>query len=189
MAVARARAESKPKEENPRPPFGSVDGKWNPSGRSRLVSNEELERIRPLIPTIAAGFPRGLQRMMPDAPLENVLAALWRDGTVIIENAVSEECCDRTIEEMGPYLKGEFGDDFGGRTTERLGGVVARAPSSCEIVAHPLLIKLCEGVLGRQILNMTFDELLDTCASSPSLVQMFSVLSLILPSLVQMFSR
>jgi|EP01043_Picozoa_sp_COSAG02_P006751 hypothetical protein len=168
--LARAN-ESKPKQEMPSAPFGAVDGTWNPSGRRRLVSNEELERMRPLIPTIAASFPRGLQRMTSDAPLENVLAALWRDGTVIIEQAVSEECCDRTVQEMGPYLKGKFGDDFGGRTTERLGGVVARAPSSCEIVAHPLLIKLCEGVLGRQILNMTAEELLDTCAFCSSLVQ------------------
>ena len=66
--------ESEPKEEMPRPPFGAVDGTWNPSGRRRLVSNEELERMRPLIPTIASSFPSGLQRMLPDAPLENVLA-------------------------------------------------------------------------------------------------------------------
>ena len=64
-----------------------------------------------------------------------------------------------------------------GRTTERLGGVVARAPSSCEIVAHPLLIKLCEGILGRQILNMAAEELLETCASSPNACAM-----LLLPS-------
>jgi hypothetical protein len=147
----------------PKLPFGSVDGTWNPSGRRRLVDNAELEQMRPLIPDIAASLGRGLQRLAPDAALEQVLAALWRDGAVIVERAVSEACCDRTIEEMTPYLGSQgYGDDFGGKTTERLGGVVARAPSSCEIVGHPLLIKLCEAILGRQLLNMTGEELMDT---------------------------
>lgn len=101
------------------------------------MDNEELERIRTLIPGIAASLAPGMQRMLPDAPLENVLSALWRDGCIIIERAISEECCDRTIAEMQPYLGSQgFGDDFGGKATERLGGVVARAPSSCEIVGR-----------------------------------------------------
>ena len=146
-------------------PFGAVDGvSWDPGGYRRLVGNEELERIRPLIPSVAASLGPGLQRVAPDAPLERAFAALWRDGAVIIERAVSEECCDRVVEEMEPYLAEQgFGrNEFSGSATKRLGGVVGRAPSSCEIVAHPLLIKLCEGILGRQMLSMAAEELLDT---------------------------
>ena len=68
----------------PRPLFGATDGTWNPSGRRHLVPNEELAHARPRMTTINASFLDGGQRMILDAPLEDILAACGRDDTAVI---------------------------------------------------------------------------------------------------------
>lgn len=120
----------------------------------------EIERELPnavqLLPPAAAGLVR-LQAS--DAPLLAAVAALFRDGAVIIEGAVSREACERVLEQMSPYVDGALhGDGFLGRQTQRASAVVSRSPASWEFIRHPLLLDICEGVLGRQILHSPTEE-------------------------------
>lgn len=122
------------------------------------------------LPSIASEtLAPGLVRLGPDAPMEHILAALWRDGAVIIECAVSAEVADRVALEMKPHLdtqqlEGDSTTDLrdsthGGSRTKRVGGVVGRSQASWDMVGHPLLQQICSLVLGRQLLHMSKDEL------------------------------
>ena len=76
----------------------------------QLTTNEDLERIRSELPALAAAMPNGLQALAPGDPLDDVLAALWRDGAVVLKNAVSGECADRVVAEMTPCEYGFCAD-------------------------------------------------------------------------------
>ena len=129
----------------------------------RETSNADLERIRSDLPSLAAALPPGLQHLAPGTPLATVLAVLHRDGACVLTRAVSDECADGVVAEMAPYLDAiAAGDTFTGVNTKRAGAVVARSPSSWEIVGHPMLLQVCEAVIGRQLLNMTEAELAET---------------------------
>ena len=129
----------------------------------RLTTNEELEDIRTRLPSLAEGLPAGLRSLPPGTPLETVLASLWRDGACILSNAVSDECADRVVDEMTPYMDSlAKGGDFTGLNTTRAGAVVARSPASWDIVAHPVLGQVCEAIIGRQIFNLNEEELART---------------------------
>merc|ERR1719161_2045155 len=56
-----------------------------------------VESIGPMVPGELAHLPR-------DAPPEIVVAHLYRDGGVIIDEAVSADTCDRVVSEMEPYI-------------------------------------------------------------------------------------
>lgn len=55
---------------------------------------------------------------------------------------------------MQPYSDATpFGTDSGlGKATKRSGAIVARSPAAWDIIAHPLLMDTCAGVLGEQLL-------------------------------------
>ena len=58
-------------------------------------------------------------------------------------------------EARGNNLVARINDRIGlyaGKVTKRVGALVARSPSSWPIVAHPLLLDVCAGALGRQLL-------------------------------------
>ena len=89
------------------------------------------------------------------APIVDILAALYRDGCVIIDVATDPASCDAVLAEMTPHLESAvFGDGFLGRQTKRASAVVARSRASWGLVQHPLLARVCEAVLGRQILHV-----------------------------------
>jgi hypothetical protein len=62
-----------------------------------------------------------------------------RDGFVITAAAVPEATCDAVLAELAPHLArtAYMADDGLGKTTRRTGSVVARAPSSWDLIAHP----------------------------------------------------
>ena len=110
--------------------------------------------------------------------IETLLAALYRDGAVILTNAVSDECADAVVAEMSPYVdaardakatadvqarfqRNNRGDDEAvrGHTSTRVGSVPSRSASSWPIMLHPALMKVCEAVIGRQVLHMDRHEL------------------------------
>jgi hypothetical protein len=130
---------------------------------ARTTDVDELEATRLQLPALAAQMPDGLQSLSPEQPLEAVLAALWRDGAVVLEHAVSDTCADRVVAEMTLYMDAlSKGDAFTGENTKRAGAVVGRSPASWEIVAHPMLLQVCEAVIGRQVLNQTPEGLSKT---------------------------
>ena len=84
-----------------------------------------------------------------DADGEAVAAALTEHGVAIVEHLVDEATCDRILDELAPYLAATptGGDDFTGFGTKRTGALLARSPASVDLVAHPLVLDVCERVL------------------------------------------
>jgi ectoine hydroxylase-related dioxygenase (phytanoyl-CoA dioxygenase family) len=72
--------------------------------------------------------------------------ALVEHGAIIIERLVDEDCCTRVAAELQPWLEATpFGADaFSGFTTRRTGALLTRAPSSLEMVAHPLVLDIVD---------------------------------------------
>jgi ectoine hydroxylase-related dioxygenase (phytanoyl-CoA dioxygenase family) len=88
-------------------------------------------------------------RLPASAPASEVAAALRRDGFAIVESLVAPEIMDRVRGELAPWMeKTPTGDDFGGRSTRRTGGLIARSPTSRELIMHPLVLGTVKDVLG-----------------------------------------
>jgi hypothetical protein len=83
-----------------------------------------------------------LAHLPADSPPEAVAEAVKADGAVIVDRLASAELMDRIEEELGPWAdRTPTGpDDFSGRRTRRTGGLVARSPSSRELVTNPLVL-------------------------------------------------
>jgi len=76
------------------------------------------------------------------ASADAVAEAVAADGAVIVDRLASPALMDRIGEELRPWLaRTPVGpDDFSGRSTRRTGALVARSPSSRELVMHPLAL-------------------------------------------------
>ncbi len=91
----------------------------------------------------------GLPRFDADAPVEEVAAAVATHGVAIVERLAPPELCDRVADELAPWIAATptGGDEFSGTATRRTGALLARAPSSVDLVAHPTVLGVCERVL------------------------------------------
>jgi ectoine hydroxylase-related dioxygenase (phytanoyl-CoA dioxygenase family) len=90
-----------------------------------------------------------LQHLPGAASAEDVLAALTKDGAVIVDQLVDDACIDAIIDEMAPYIdatpvgeKAIF-DDF----TQRTGGLVARSATARALITHPLILESAKRLL------------------------------------------
>lgn len=90
-----------------------------------------------------------LTRMPLHVTLEQHVDALRRDGVLVIENALSGSQLERLHAELDPVFDrtppGE--GEFVGRYTRRFGGLLAKAPSSLDLILHPRVLPLCERLL------------------------------------------
>lgn len=136
---------------------------------SRSANDAQLFSIQSRLPSLAATLPKGLVKLSaPSANFEEVLAALYRDGAVILLNAVSEEVVQQCKHELAPYLSAQNADlktrddTHGGSLTKRVGCIVGRSPASHAMVQHPLVLRICHAVLGKQLLNLSEEELNQT---------------------------
>ena len=91
-----------------------------------------------------------LQHLPPTAEPEDVARVLAADGAVIVDDVASTGLLDRFDAEIAPFVEAtQTGpDDFSGHNTRRTGSLVARAPSSRDLVMHPLVLGTCQQVLG-----------------------------------------
>ena len=90
-----------------------------------------------------------VEHLPATAPASEVVAALRRDGCAIVERLVAPEVMERVREELEPYVAATpYGDDFGGKQTRRTGGLVARSPTSRDLIMHPLVLDTVKDVLG-----------------------------------------
>src|ERR1043165_3729404 len=80
---------------------------------------------------------------------EEVAAALAEDGVAVIDHLVDGEVLDRAASELAPWIeRTPFGvDDFAGHRTKRTGALVARSPSSRELITHPAVLQTVKQVL------------------------------------------
>ncbi|MDA8056353.1 MAG: phytanoyl-CoA dioxygenase family protein [Actinomycetota bacterium] len=89
-------------------------------------------------------------RFTADVDASAVVTALAEQGCAIVERLAPPELCDRVEHELAPYAARTptGSDDFAGRNTRRTGALLARSPSATELVAHPLVLDVVDGVLG-----------------------------------------
>jgi len=80
--------------------------------------------------------------------VEEVAEVLAADGGAIIDRLVDPGIFDAMRSELAPFMADTpYGDDFSGHRTRRTGGLVARAPSSHQLVMHPLVAGAVGSVL------------------------------------------
>src|SRR5688572_2514111 len=91
-----------------------------------------------------------LQHLPSTAEPDEVAKVLADDGAVIVDEVASPVLLDRFDAEISPFIEAtKTGpDDFSGHNTRRTGALIARAPSSRELVTHPLALGTCRLVLG-----------------------------------------
>lgn len=71
-----------------------------------------------------------------------IVAALSRDGAVIIDEVVAPSVMDDVRHELAPWLDAtSYGpDEFSGRRTKRTGALIARSQTCRDLVMHPLVL-------------------------------------------------
>ncbi|MEI6630045.1 MAG: phytanoyl-CoA dioxygenase family protein, partial [Actinomycetota bacterium] len=81
---------------------------------------------------------------------DDIASALTSYGCVIIDELVDHQQVDALLSEMQPFIDATpLGqDDFTGRTTQRTGALLARSTASIDMVAHPLVLKVTQKILG-----------------------------------------
>ena len=80
----------------------------------------------------------------------DVVAALVRDGGVIVANQVGHDLVDAVAGELRPHFDKEgekFQNDFNGYKTLRLGGILGLSRTAAELIAHPRVIEIADAVL------------------------------------------
>jgi hypothetical protein len=91
-----------------------------------------------------------------DAPSENVVAALYRDGAVAVRDQLSGDVADAVLAELRPYFDREgrlTESDFNGYRTLRTRGVLARSRTSGELIGHSRMMEIADAVLRPHCIN------------------------------------
>ncbi|HEY1638944.1 MAG TPA: phytanoyl-CoA dioxygenase family protein [Rhizomicrobium sp.] len=90
-----------------------------------------------------------LMTFTPDAPADAMLAALTRDGAIIVRDAVDAATLARVNAELKPYIDATpiGADTFGGFKTTRTGAVMARSPAAGTLALNPVVRALADKVL------------------------------------------
>ncbi|WP_182349591.1 phytanoyl-CoA dioxygenase family protein [Tomitella gaofuii] len=102
-----------------------------------------------------------LQTLPPDCSVDEIVAAIGRDGGCIVRDVLSEDALAALDGDVTRLIEQtEAGtDEWAGTQTKRTGGLVARAPSSRPVVTHPLVLAAANTMLGgfceRIQLNLT----------------------------------
>ena len=85
-----------------------------------------------------------------DAPLGEVLAAMYRDGAVILTGLLPAATMAQAAAEMRERFdtQGRRSEsDFNGYRTLRIGGVLGYAPTTAQIIGHPRVLEIADAVL------------------------------------------
>ena len=85
------------------------------------------------------------------APVDEIHDVLRRDGALIIDDLADASLIDRIMSEMAPWIEATppGSDDFSGRATRRTGALIARSPSSHELIQHPTILDVTATLLDR----------------------------------------
>ena len=92
-----------------------------------------------------------LVHLPADTAAEQLHSVLERDGALIIDDLASADQVARVNAEMAPFIEVTpgGGDDFAGRSTRRTGALIARSPSSHDLIQHPLILDVTGRLLHR----------------------------------------
>ena len=96
-----------------------------------------------------------------------MLAALDRDGAVILEGALEAASARAILSELEPFIAGTapFEDDFVGRQTTRTGALVARISSTIPGTARIVPIETI-GLLGGKMMTSALQNLEICCSTT-----------------------
>lgn len=90
------------------------------------------------------------------ADLHDILAALRRDGAVILRELAPPDMAGRVAAELRPYFDAEGTkpqNDFNGYKTLRVSGILARSRTASELIAHPRLMEIADAILLPHCIN------------------------------------
>lgn len=90
----------------------------------------------------AASQTRDLERLAADASVDEVVAAVQRDGACIVEHVLVGEDLAALRAELEPIIDAsDFGtDSFVGRRTKRSGALLAQSPLAQQVALNPLVL-------------------------------------------------
>jgi ectoine hydroxylase-related dioxygenase (phytanoyl-CoA dioxygenase family) len=91
-----------------------------------------------------------LHHFAPDTDPAEIAAHLSQWGYAIVDDAVDQATMDRLEAESAPYISAsDTGrDEYDGRSTRRTGMLIARCPTSRELVMHPTVVGTLQRFLG-----------------------------------------
>jgi ectoine hydroxylase-related dioxygenase (phytanoyl-CoA dioxygenase family) len=94
-----------------------------------------------------------IEHLDSSATPEAATKILGRDGCVVIDSLVAADVLAQVRREMAPFSRANSGgtDSFSGRDTKRTGALIARSPTSRELVMHPLVL----GAVGEVLKDAT----------------------------------
>ena len=90
-----------------------------------------------------------LPHLPADAPTEEVMAVLDRDGALVLDGAIPPHVAQATADELRPYVEAtKPGQDvFSGYQTTRTGALAARSPRCRELIMDPRVRAIADRVL------------------------------------------
>jgi hypothetical protein len=90
-----------------------------------------------------------LTHLPADAPADEIVAVLERDGALILDDVLPIAEVDALVAELRPYVEATptGRDSFTGAQTTRTGALVARSPRTRPLVMDPRILALCDAVL------------------------------------------
>jgi hypothetical protein len=90
-----------------------------------------------------------IKHLRADATPAAVAEIVQKEGAVVVDRVAPPDLLDRIGAELGPYLDATpLGpDDFTGTLTRRTGSLIARSPSTRDLVMHPLALGTAGEVL------------------------------------------
>ncbi len=84
-----------------------------------------------------------------DAPVDDVMGVLARDGALILEGLLTDPAREALLAELMPYIEATppGRDGFSGVKTTRTGALVARSPLSRALITDARILGICDRIL------------------------------------------
>ncbi len=97
----------------------------------------------------AEGGNLAIEHLAPSSSPEQVTRILERDGCCVVDGLVERKRLEDVARELEPHLASvpTGSDEFSGRHTQRVGGLIARSPTVRELIEHPLILESVKGLL------------------------------------------
>ena len=90
-----------------------------------------------------------LTHLPADAPTDEIMAVLHRDGALILDGVIAPDDVDALADELRPYVEATKPgqDGFTGFRTTRTGALVARSPLCRPLVTNARIREICDAFL------------------------------------------
>jgi ectoine hydroxylase-related dioxygenase (phytanoyl-CoA dioxygenase family) len=113
----------------------------------------------------------GVTHLPPDTPAERLHEVLAAEGALVIDDLADTGLIDRIAGEMVHHIDETpvGSDSFSGRTTKRTGALIARSPSSHELVTHPTILDVAGRLMHQATrIQVHLTQIISIGADSPA---------------------